>query len=337
MTANTGPSAGLTLLAPGLFGPVPLLPEQAPATPALDLLLSRAVAQGGAGGAPSLVQALLERFAAGASAPYARAADDPGWDGRGALLHADPVHLRADRDRLRLFDARHLGIRRAEADALTAEVNHLLEADGLRLVAPTPSRWYLEAAEPPAIAAVPLEQVAGRAIDGRLPEGAGAEAWAALMTEVQMLLHQSDVNRAREARGQPAINALWTWGGGRWQWLPAPQGLQRLCAEDALARGLAAAAGIASAGLAGCTPAPGTLVVVRAIAEAVHDADAHAWCQGVMDLEQRCAAALAALREGTIGWVALDLADGRAWRLTRAARRRFWRRGVRLAQRAALG
>jgi hypothetical protein len=34
------------------------------------------------------------------------------------------------------------------------------------------------------------------------------------MTEMQMMLHEHPVNQSREARGEPAVNGTWFWGGG---------------------------------------------------------------------------------------------------------------------------
>jgi hypothetical protein len=35
-----------------------------------------------------------------------------------------------------------------------------------------------------------------------------------LQGEIQMCLHDAEVNRRREAAGMPPVNALWLWGGG---------------------------------------------------------------------------------------------------------------------------
>ena len=326
----------LTILAPGLLGPVPLLPEQAPSTPALDLLLKRSrPGQGTDAGAvhTSLTQHLLQRFGTTASAPYARAADDPRWDRHGYVLHADPVHLRPDRDQLRLFDGRHLGISRDEAEALVQEVNTHLADNGLRLVAPVASRWYLELAERPQIETCPLETVIGRHIDGFLPTGADARYWASLMTEVQMLLFQSSVNREREARGRPAVNALWPSGGGEWRSLVAPPGVTKVCADQPLARGLAAASGLDVIARAGFRAESGLLLVEAEMAEGMLDADEVSWCSAVVGVEMRAAQAMQALRAGGLKGLTLDLCDGRQWQLTRSRLRRFWQRPQVLAQR----
>ncbi len=310
-----------------------MLPERAPSTPALDLLLKRGrLKQEPAASAAEtcLTQHLLQRFGAQASAPYARAADDPSWDRRGVVMHADPVHLRPDRDQLRLFDARHLGISRDEANALVQAVNAHLKAhladDGLRLVAPVASRWYLEMIERPRLQTHPLETLIGRHIDGLLPTGADARRWAALMSELQMLLFQSPVNREREARGRPAVNTLWLAGVGEWQPLAAPSGLTQVCAEQPLARGLAAASGLDLSGLDDYRPGPGVLLIEAEMADGMLDADPDSWCSAVAGVETRAAQALQSLRAGTLKAVWLDLCDGRQWQLDRSRLRRFWQR-----------
>jgi hypothetical protein len=329
-------AATLTILAPGLLGPVPLLPEHAPATPALDRVLARGRAirdDAVDASTQGLTAGLLQRFQVTASAPYARAADDPAWDRRGYVLHADPVHLRADRDRLRLFGARHLGISRAEADALAAEVNAFVEPDGLRLMAPLAGRWYLESKQQLSLASRPLEQVAGREVDQTAFNGEGAARWNALLTEVQMLLFQSPVNRDREGRGQPMVNALWVWGGGEWQNLNAPAGLRRICADDPLAGGLAAASGLELCARDAFTAGADTLLVEARLAEAVQDTDETSWRATVEALEYDVSIALDRLREGEIDVLTLDLCDGRRWELDRGRSRRFWLRGTALAER----
>jgi hypothetical protein len=346
MKAGTGNTdARLEVLVPGLLGPLPVPPQQAPATPVLDLLLARGDVVERPG--TELAGALLAQFGAAAAAPYALAADavaagfamEPASEHDGFWMHADPVHLRPDRDRLRLFDARHLGISRAEADALVAEVNAHFSGDGLRLVAPAASRWYLAAEQPPVLETVPLERVIGRSIDGHLPTGPDARRWARLLNEAQMLLFQSPVNRAREAAGRPAVNGLWTWGGGRWQPLRGGAVPDRVLGGGPLAAGLAAAAGAAAGPLPEPAQiAPGsTLAVIDRLRDAVLDSDETAWAAAADALEAWLAPALGALRSGALAELILDDCDGRGWRLRRGSLRRLWRRPRALVERLETG
>jgi len=318
----------LELLVPGLLGPVPPL-AQPLETPTLDLLLDRA--EGVAASQRDAASVLLARFGAEASAPYALADDDPSWDRGGWWLHADPVHLRPDRDQLRLFDASHLGISRGEADALVAELNNHFAGDGLKLHAPAPDRWYVQYDAPLDLETTPLARVSGRHIDGFLPTGDDASRWAALMTEAQMLLFQSAVNGAREAAGRPAVNGLWCWGGGAWQVPKTPPVLALGAAP--LLRGLAAAAGIEqrdrpgadAAGLT-ATGAARVLVLWDGLSDALRDRDEAAWAAAATALERWLAPLPAALRRGELGELCIDTCDGNSWVLRRADLRWYRRR-----------
>ncbi len=326
----------MELIAPGLLGPVPVLPEQLPPTPVLDRLLGRAETLPSPAATPEAL--LLARFGLppdAGTAAYALHADDPDADQTGWWLHADPVHLRADLDRLRLFDGRRLDIEPAEAAALADAFNAHFADDGLRLHAPVAERWYLQAQTPPRITAQPLSVVAGRSVDPFLPVGDDARRWAGLMNEAQMLFHQHPVNQRREQTGRPAINGLWTWGGGRWAPIPRPAELSAVHADLALARGLAEAAGIAT--LPGSSVAdhiddPGTrLWVYNDLQPAVIDAEPAPWCRALAELDALLAPALAALRAGRLAELVID-ADAR-YRIRRRDLGRFWRRSRPLSAR----
>ena len=341
--AATLPLKALELLVPGLLGPVPPPPGQPLRTPTLDLMLDRAAAVPCGHADPA--SALLARFGASASAPYALAADDPSWNHTGWWLHADPVHLRPDRDLLRLFDAAHLGISRAEADALVTQLNAHFAGDGLHFHAPVADRWYVRCEAPPGLATTPLARVDGRHVDGFLPTGADASRWAALMSEAQMLLFQSPVNREREAAGRPGVNGLWCWGGGVWQAPARPPSFAVGAAP--LLRGLAAAAGIehrdgpvADVAELATVDADRVVVFWDAPWDALRDRDAGAWAAAVAALERWLAPLPAALRRGEIDKLDIDPCDA-GCRVVRGADLRWYRRRLRrppsLLDRAAAG
>ncbi len=332
----------LQLIVPGLLGPLPERPAGLH-TPTLDLLLSRAEAEAGPGA--DLSELLCSAFDVDSSAPFALAADDPGWDHTGWWMHADPVHLRPDRDLLRLYDACHLGISRAEADALVAELNRTFSDDGLRVYAPVADRWYLRCERPPDMRTTPLAAVVGRHIDGALPSGPDARRWAALMSEMEMLLFQTEPNRLREAAGRPAVNGLWCWGGGTWR-VP-DRGPDTVAGAAPLLAGLAQAAG--------CEVAPGVgsdaeallrhaaggrlMVIWRELEGALLDQDLDTWAGAAAALERWAAPLPAALRSGALAELRICpsgaepcvLVHGGALRWYRG---RFLRRAKPLAERA---
>ncbi|MSQ52165.1 MAG: hypothetical protein EXR28_09770 [Betaproteobacteria bacterium] len=274
------------------------------------------------------------------SAPFALLGDgeSPGED---CWVHADPVSLRADRDRLLLMDSARLHIQADEARAIgetfTAHFGEELE---LRVAAP--DRWYARLAAPPEGETAPLASVAG----GQVEPGQGAMGWHSLMNEMQMLLHEHPVNEARETRGEAPINGVWLWGAGRLA--EVNTGFQSLAAARPLARGLARHAGIAwlaptdnaAQWLAGLSAEGVHVCVHDELQKAVMHGDCAQWLDALTRLERDWIACLHdALESGRIDMLTLKL--GGASRLVsfeaiRRDLRRFWRRPKSLARTLAL-
>ena len=352
-------SRRLDLLVPGLFGPVPVPPAEVPPTPVLSRLLGRADRLPGADATdPGRTLFHLFGYAPAPerdcpSAPYCRLADDPNAAPAAYVLHADPVHLRPARDRLVLFAGPDFAPDRAEADALVALCNQHLGTDGLRLEAPTPTRWYLLTDRPPDLVTQPLANVLGRPIAGHLPQGSAARQWARYLNEIQMLLHQSPVNQRREAAGIPTLNGLWLWGGGERLPVPAaPAPYARVFGADPLARGLAQAQGIPTAplpgNLGGVLATPDAVNPIRdplatgadlihwsGLWEAVLAADGTAWAASLSALEEWLTGRGGA-KGGATPLRRLDVnlypAKGEYFRYRPQHRYRLWRRPLDLAQ-----
>ena len=157
-----------------------------------------------------------------------------------------------------------------------------------------------------------------------------------------MLLHDHPVNEARERRGEPPINAVWLWGGGRLT-RTTVRPFQRVRGQDPLAAGLALGSGAAVLPL----PEDGgrwlrasgdggvELIVLDALRTPAAYGDAASWGERLAALERDWFAPLAgALRQGRIGMVTLH-AIGAARVLdvetTRQDLRYFWRRSRPLA------
>lgn len=336
--------SGIDLLIPGLFGPIPVLPGELPIVPSLSRLLARVERQRATVTDP--VSFLFDRFGLPVgpdrdppSAVFSRLADMPDAKTDGFWLHADPVHLRPDRDRLLLFDARHLGVEREEADSLVALFNGHFAPDGLRLEAPASDRWYLQADRPPRIRTSAPADVVGRSVERSFLQGEEAKRWAQWLNEAQMLFHQSEVNRRREAAGRPAISGIWPWGGGSFPETMPQSGYRLVLSGDPLAVGLARAAGVEDHPL---PDSPGELSTMMrggralmlwgAFQPAVLDGDARAWVKEFSRLEAWIGDLLGRVGTGGIGELVLYPCDGTGLWVTRGALRRFWRRPVDIAR-----
>jgi hypothetical protein len=321
----------LTLLVPDLL-PLALAPEAAGLRlPALESWLARAQARREPGTGSRWLAA---QWGLGEDAPVAAltlAAD--GGPREGEWLRADPVHQRVEGNGLVLHDASALALTREECDAALAELNRFFAADGLRFIAPAPERWYVRVPAGELPRTVPLEAVVGRNPFGMLPEGRGRLRWPSLFSEAQMLLAGLAFNRAREAAGRPALNAVWFWGGGAY---PAalPRPFAGVAADAPLPRALALASGCAvqslPAGLAQM-PSPGTaetLAVVDPLTRPRRQGDRDAWLAAAQALDRDWFVPLGRAL-GTFGRVRIVLPgerDTAVFELAARARWRFFRR-----------
>ena len=291
--------------------------------PALRRLLSRGRAS--ATPADCVEAALLKRFDVPRQrdwpvAPLARLGDGQEPD-RAYWFCADPVHLQVDRDALVLIDASRFEVSPSDAESLVRTLNDHFSRAGIEFSAPAAKRWYARLSHAPDIETVPLSEAAGRNVESLLPLGADALAWHRTFNEIQMLLHAHPVNEAREARGEPAINSAWFWGGGT---LPArvAGNWVHVWAHDPLARGLCEAADILS------TPIPAEFEEWRAHGEdgahlvVLDDADGER-------IEHWVAPALQALRARQFEELSLSAPAGSAvqrFDLARSDLWKFWRR-----------
>lgn len=330
----------LTLLVPGLRGSGAGSATGAPVLPrvrrtALAKLLARAERRP----APADTDALRYRLFGHALPEGQDRPDawlsyrmDTGALAPGALLRADPVHLRADRSRLVLFDGAQLRIADDEAKSLADAFNEYYAVHGMRLEFATPVRGYLHLPQQPDLRTTPLACVMGRDIDAFLPGGPDARDWHRRLNEVQMLFHEHPVNRAREARGQPPINSLWLWGGGR-PLAAAASDWRHVWCDDTVVRALARLDGI------GCTEPPTDartwlhaaaggrhLLCLDTLRQAVAYGNVESWVAEAERLEQDWfVPLLQALRRGRLRGLALYPDDGYEYRITPRGLWKFWR------------
>lgn len=233
----------LTLLIPGLLGSFAgLMREDKPQFPAVETLLAKANIQR----VPScsFYQTLcdlfdLEKPAAGdlPIAPLSRLVDDAGRPD-GIWMRADPIHLAAGRDGVVLVDSSSLSLSQHDAIILAAALEGLFLEENWQLEIPLSKRWYIKLPENPDITTVEIDNVIARDIHPYMPNGPERNRWLRLMNEIQMLLHNCEINKEREKQGKLSINSLWLWGIGQ---LPEilPRQWTRIYSDEPVAQGLA--------------------------------------------------------------------------------------------------
>jgi hypothetical protein len=220
-----------------------------------------------------------------------------GAPGDASWTRADPVHMRVERERVLMVPATAFPVSR-EFRVLDQH------------------RWCARLARDMDFGDEPPLEMAGRdATTG--PEDA-------LLTEVQMLLHNHPVNEAREARGEPVLNSVWLWGAGR---LPggAHCRWQSMASADPFALGLAK--------LAGASARPPPANADAWLAQTSGDGRHLVTLDPAESLERDWFAPLAAaLRASRIGMLSLHVPEaGLSFETIRGDLRRFWRRRRALA------
>ncbi len=205
----------ITLIIPGLLlPPTAISTKDLPDCKNLQRLLSRADSNQLQQGACSYLFSQFG-YADHASPPYAALSylADSG-ETRSHVMRADPVHLSASREGMVLLDNTMLRLQADEAKSLAAVIQPLLNEMSAELVVKHAARWYLLCEQLPPISTWSLMQVVGRDISNKLPAGQEQTRWRQLFNEIQMLLHETPVNQARERRGHLPVNSLWFWGEG---------------------------------------------------------------------------------------------------------------------------
>jgi hypothetical protein len=249
-----------------------------------------------------------------------------------AWLRADPAWVRPDINGARMFDCgESLHPDQDDVDALLPALRPLFGDAGFALDAPTPLRWYLRLAQgSPVPSFAEPDEVVGTDLFEHLPgsgemDEAATRRWRALMSDVQVVLHNHPWNGRRVAAGKPPINSLWFWGGGV---LPDALSSAHTVAlsDDSLLRALATAARIEISSLPEkLTTADGNMLLDLRSNDIASLQDQ--WLEPVVE----------AMHRRRLAGVLLDCADGIRLRLAPAQRWRFWRKPRSFLRRAEQG
>jgi len=125
---------------------------------------------------------------------------------------ADPVYLGVSGDAVTLDARAAADLTPDDARTLMAILNRHFAVDGLRVTEVSAQEWLLEGAVAIDATTTPPARAHGFSIENFLPQGPQARLLKRIGNEAQMLLHDTPVNLARQARGQAPINAVWLWG-----------------------------------------------------------------------------------------------------------------------------
>jgi hypothetical protein len=205
----------LTLILSDLYLPEEAAPDatiQPLAMPHLDWLLRFANVTRIADWRQSLAADLGGRAlaaaspAALASSAFAPAlADEPLW-------LATPVRFEARLDHVRMLDRGMPRLAAAERDQWRAEFSRSFAPYALHDAGP---RGFLLAGLAPAqVTTVDPARLLDADIGRAQPSGLGARELRRLAAELEMWMHGSATNLARERAGLPQLSGLWLWGGG---------------------------------------------------------------------------------------------------------------------------
>ncbi len=324
----------LTVLLPGLCPP-PGLDWPVAMPPALSGLLARAQRDDDA--VPTDLLAMLAALFAldVTQTPWAALgyAGDTGRIAEGFVLSLDPVHLRLGMTDAIVQGGDALGVRLDEAHRLAGDVQAYFAAHGWRIECASATRWYLHLPRSCDLRCTPLPSVIGRDAGLFKPQGADAARWLADLTEAQMLLHAHPLNQQREARGQLTINHLWTWGGGVWPQARVHSAFDAVLADQAQARGLGLAQGVAVDDVAECcadwmeaSAGRHTLLVLDDLIQPMQMGDVEDWQACLQGMEARWFAPLQrALHRGRLRAVHVHSA-GKRFTCQRLDGLRIWRR-----------
>jgi hypothetical protein len=330
----------LTLVIPGLFGPDTLYSDDfAPTLESLELLLARADHTQNLSSScyRSLCELIGLALDPGLDVPVAaitRVVDD-NEDASGIWMRADPVHLRPDRDSLILMDSFVLRLSQHDALAIATEVNKVLADKGWIIEVPFEDRWYIRLDKIPDIRTVELPAVVSKNISACMPQGRDSAGLITLLNEIQMQLHECDINQLRESKGELPVNSVWFWGAGQ---MPGnfTANFTAVFSNDVFARGLALKGGLP------CHPVPAdigaiidasgkqdsALLLLQHCEAPAQYQNLRLWHEALLLLEQFWfKSALQALRKGRIQNLAI-VSAGNTFVINRLGLKKFWRKNL---------
>lgn len=239
------------------------------------------------------------------------------------IAAADPVYLEPRLDHLCLHALLGTGVDIGQMRLLIDHLQTTLAEDKKIGFMGLGSCCYLSSARPIATAAMPSYVVDQQRPDTFLPDGKNTASHRTLLSEIEMALHEHEVNLQRVASGLPPVNSLWLWGGGT-----APEKITRpqppLFSDDGLLRGYWYSATAVTEHWPGSISKCLDQSVAGFVAETPEFDDS-------AELLETCLHELrAALHSGRLSSLTLLFRDGLRAHIRRSHTLRVWRRSSRL-------
>lgn len=236
------------------------------------------------------------------------------------IAAADPVYLEPRLDHLCLHALDRAGVPTSDLRSLIDHLQRTLAPGSDFSFARVGSCGYLRAGQAIATASLPAYAIDQCAPSEFMPSGKEAAGYRALISEVEMALHDHDVNTCRERAGQQPVNSMWLWGGGcapEQRTTPHPP----LFADDPLLRGhWYSVTGVVDrwpGSISDCLSASvaGFVAVTPEFED--HDGAMESWLRELRE----------ALHSGRLSRLTLLFRDGIRADVVRSHALRFWRRG----------
>jgi hypothetical protein len=249
-------------------------------------------------------------------------------------LCADPVYIHPDRSEAILYAHEELQIQSEEAQALADLINHHYQDDPWQLHVGNSHRWYIQLEQTFDFMTWPLSSVKGKNVFEHLPVGDDSRYWQQCMNEIQMLLHDCEVNQQREQLGLMPVNSLWFWGYGRSTQTHTEQlKWDRVYSNDAVLNGLAKCSGCNVSGLPASINAIDTvsdkevLVYVDKLKSLLQAQDIYGWLNTLQEFENNWISPLLdRFKKQPDLQVILLVDDNEAYQITKKNMKRWWRR-----------
>ena len=239
------------------------------------------------------------------------------------IAAADPIFLEPRLDRLRLHALDGNGISSSDLRRLFDHLQQTLAGDRRFGFARLGLYGYFRAEQAISTSSVPSYVVDQREPGVFLPTGEHAAMHRNILGEIELALHDHDVNRRRIEEGKPPVNSLWLWGGGVAR-TRTTRSQPPLFADDPLLTGYWESATAVSdewpGSFAQCADAAGCGFVA---VTPESDQRTETLCEYLEELR-------GLLKEGRVSRLVLLFRDGLRAEVRRSQTLRFWRRDNKL-------